>query len=66
MNNPVPSAWLKMPVEQLKEVSDRMKAINNIQEQEHRQNVVAKKAEDHSNESQMQAMKDTLPYLDRG
>jgi hypothetical protein len=60
------SPWLDLSVEQLKDVKDRMKLMNDINEQEHRQKEIEKKQAQSVDQNQLDYMKDTLPFLDRG
>lgn len=66
MINGTPSPWLNMPLEVLKEMKDRYKLVNDLTEQQHRESSIQQKAQDDHGESQMQAMQDRLPFLDRG
>lgn len=67
--NNIPSSWLSMPLNVLKDTTERMKAINDLKAQEHRTNVQAQKEVEHQGDvqqAQNEAMKDRLPFLDRG
>jgi len=61
-----PSPWLDMPLEQLKETKDRYKLMNDMENEKVREQEIQKKQLDANGQTQMDAMKDTLPFLDRG
>lgn len=61
-----PSPWLNLPLEKIKEMKDRYKLINDIEQQKQREEQLKKDKLDSEGQTQMEAMKDTLPFLDRG
>jgi hypothetical protein len=61
-----PSPWLNLPLEKIKEMKDRYKLINDIEREKQREEQLKKDKLDAEGQTQMDAMKDTLPFLDRG
>lgn len=61
----LPPAWMKMSVEKLKEVKDRYKLVNDIEKEAQREEQMKKELEKQQASSQLEAMKDTVPFLDQ-
>lgn len=61
-----PSPWMDLPIEKVKEMKDRYKLANDIEQQKQREEQLKKDKLDANGQTQMDAMKDTLPFLDRG
>lgn len=59
----IPSAWMKMDIEKLKEVKERYKLANDIEKEAQREQAMAKELEKQQASTQMEAMKDTIPFL---
>jgi hypothetical protein len=61
-----PSPWNGLPVEKLKEFKDKYKLANDIEKEAQREQQLKKEKLNAEGQTQMEAMKDTLPFLDRG
>jgi hypothetical protein len=61
-----PSPWTSLPVEKMKEMKDRYKLINDIEKEAQREETLKKEKLNEQGQTQMEAMQDTLPFLDRG
>ena len=66
MINGTPSPWNGMPLEKLKEFKDKYKAINDIEKEAQREQQLKKEKLDAAGQSQVDGMKETLPFLDQG
>jgi hypothetical protein len=61
----IPSPWMNLPIEQLKEMKDRYKLTNDIEKEAQREQQLQKEKMDQMAEGQVQQMKQTLPFLDQ-
>lgn len=61
----MPSPWMNLSVDKMKEIKDRYKLANDIEQQAMREQEMKKKKEAQQASNQMQAMKDTLPFVDQ-
>ena len=59
----MPSPWMSLSIEKMQEIKDRYKLANDIEKEAMREKELAKKKETQEASTQMQAMKDTLPFL---
>ena len=66
MINGAPSPWTGMTVEQMKAFKDKYKLANDIEQQTIREQQLKKEKLNEAGQTQMEAMKDTLPFLDAG
>jgi heme exporter protein D len=55
-----------MPVDELKTLKDRYKILNDLEHEKNREQKIAKEALDENGQNQVDAMRETLPFLDRG
>ena len=61
-----PSPWSGMSVEQLKEFKDKYKLANDIEKEAQREKTLKQEKLTAEGQTQMDAMKETLPFLDQG
>jgi len=61
----IPSPWMSLPIEQLKEMKERYKLTNDMQQQAQREAELDQKKMETQQQAQSQALSSQLPFLDR-